>query len=53
MKFNNIEEKYKDLINIAKEYMYTINDNEHDINHMNDVLEYTNKILGNIKGGCI
>ena len=24
MKFNNIEEKYKDLINIAKEYMYTI-----------------------------
>lgn len=48
MKFNNIEEKYKDLINIAKEYMYTINDNEHDINHMNDVVEYTKKILSNI-----
>lgn len=48
MKFNNIEEKYKDLINIAKEHMYTINDSEHDINHMNDVVEYTKKILSNI-----
>lgn len=48
MMFNNIEEKYQNLINIAKKYMNTINDFEHDINHMNDVVDYTKKILNNI-----
>lgn len=46
--FDDIENKHKDLINIAKEYMKTIKDAEHDINHMNDVVEYTKNILSNI-----
>ena len=45
MESNIIEEKYKKLIDVAKRYMSTINDREHDINHMNDVVEYTKKIL--------
>jgi len=48
MVLEKIENKHKDLINIAKEYMNTINDREHDINHMNDVVEYTKQILSNI-----
>lgn len=48
MESNIIEEKYKDLIDVAKRYMSTINDREHDINHMKDVVEYTKKILNNV-----
>ena len=43
--FENIEQKYENLINLAKDYMKTIEDREHDINHMNDVVYYTKKIL--------
>lgn len=48
MNIKRIEEKYKKLIDIAKEYMLTIKDNEHDINHMNDVVKYTKMILKNM-----
>lgn len=53
-----IEEKYKELIDIAKEYMLTIKDSEHDINHMKDVVKYTKMILSNVnedidKEACI
>ncbi len=48
MEFNKIEEKYKELIDVAKEYMLTIKDSEHDINHMNDVVKYTKMILSNM-----
>lgn len=48
--FDAIENKYYELIKIAKEYMASITeDKEHDINHMNDVVNYTKKILSNIK----
>lgn len=48
MEFSKIEEKYKDLIDIAKQYMSSINDCEHDINHMYDVVEYVKLILENL-----
>lgn len=47
--FEDIENKHKNLISIAINYMNTITDKEHDINHMNDVVKYTKKILMNIK----
>lgn len=43
--YDKIEEKYKDLIDIAKKYMNNINDCEHDINHMNDVVFYTKELI--------
>lgn len=49
MNYKIIEEKHKQLIDKAKYYMNMIDDSEHDINHMNDVVEYTKKILDHIK----
>lgn len=43
--YKQIETKYKDLIEIAKNYMQQINDFEHNISHMNDVVLYTKKLL--------
>ena len=40
-----IENKYKDIIDIAKKYMSSIKDNEHNINHMIDVVNYTKELL--------
>lgn len=48
--YEEIESKYEKLIKIAKDYMSTITeDKEHDISHMNDVVNYTKKILENIE----
>lgn len=49
--FEEIEEKYRDLICISMKYMNSIEDKEHDINHMYDVVEFTKEILenGNIR----
>ena len=43
-----IELKYNKLINIAKEYMNQISDCEYDINHMNDVVEYTYELIDKV-----
>lgn len=43
--YNAIENKHKKLLDIASSYMSSINDFEHDINHMNDVLYYTKKLI--------
>ena len=43
--FDEIEKKYKDLIDIAKRYMQNIKDFEHDINHVNDVVYYTERLI--------
>ena len=48
MSYEEIELKHSNLIDIAKEYMKTIDDSEHDINHMNDVVEYTKKIMNTL-----
>jgi HD superfamily phosphodiesterase len=59
MKINNIIElKHKSLINKAIEYMSMINDYEHDIKHMNDVVFYTYELLDSLninvnKDACI
>lgn len=45
MLYEEIEDRYKKIIDIAKNYMNTIKDNEHDINHMNDVVKYTKELL--------
>lgn len=45
MNYETIENKYKNIIEIAKNYMSTITDPEHDINHMNDVVRYTKELL--------
>ena len=45
----NIEQKHNLLINKAKEYMSKIEDPEHDINHMYDVVDYTYELLDNVK----
>ena len=45
----DIELKYEKLITKAKEYMKTINDYEHDINHMYDVVNYTKELINTIK----
>lgn len=42
---NDIELKHSNLINKAKEYMSKITDYEHDINHMQDVVNYTYELL--------
>ena len=43
--FDEIENKYKHLIEIAKKYMKSIDDYEHDINHVNDVVYYTKLLI--------
>ena len=43
--YSEIENKYKDLIHKAKEYMQDTADHEHDINHMYDVVNYTKELL--------
>ena len=43
--YTGIEKNYEELINIAKAYMRELNDPEHDINHMNDVVLYTKELL--------
>ena len=43
--FDEIEDKHKDIINIAKKYMQSINDYEHNINHINDVVYYTKMLI--------
>ena len=48
MMYEDIEAKHKKIIDIAKNYMNMIKDNEHDINHMNDVVNYTKELLNNI-----
>lgn len=48
MNFKEIEEKHKTLIEIAKEKMNAIEDKEHDINHINDVVNNIKRILENI-----
>ena len=48
MKFYEIEKKHEGLIDIAKKYMSTIEDCEHDMNHMYDVVEYVKSILENL-----
>lgn len=40
-----IENKHKKLLSLAKEYMISIKDFEHDVNHMNDVVYYTKKLI--------
>ena len=45
----NIESKYSKLIDKAKQYMNTITDYEHDINHMYDVVNYTYELLEKVK----
>lgn len=40
-----IENKHKDIIHIAQKYMSSITDNEHNINHMMDVVNYTKELL--------
>ena len=47
-KLKKIEEDYKILIQTAKEYMGSIKDPEHNINHMNDVVLYTKELLNAI-----
>lgn len=43
-----IENRHKDVINIAKKYMISIKDNEHNMNHMLDVVNYTKELLEKI-----
>ncbi len=47
--YSAIELKYDKLITKAKEYMSTITDYEHDINHMYDVVNYTKELINTIK----
>ena len=46
---NDIENKYRELIDKAKNYMMMIDDHEHDINHMEDVVNYTYELLDLLK----
>ena len=46
--FDELELKYKILIDKAKSLMNSINDPEHNIHHMNDVVNYTKEILTNL-----
>lgn len=48
MNYKLIEEKHNDLIKIAKDYISQIKDPEHNINHIKDVVEYTEKIIDNL-----
>ena len=46
--FEKIEQKYKKLISIAKEYMKKIQDYEHNIYHMYDVVSYTKELINHL-----
>lgn len=46
--YSELENKYDELILIAKKYMATIKDYEHDINHMYDVVNFTKELLNSI-----
>lgn len=46
--FDKVEQKHQTLILIAKKYMKSIIDFEHNISHMNDVVQYTKELLSNI-----
>lgn len=48
MNYNEIENKYKDLIKKSKEYMMTIKDSEHNVMHVIDVVNYVKELLDNI-----
>ena len=48
MSYEEIEKKHIKLISKAKEYMSSIEDKEHDITHMNDVVNYTKILLDKI-----
>ena len=43
-----IEDKYRELIDISIKYMTNIEDNEHNINHINDVVRYTKELINAI-----
>ena len=43
--FDEVENKYKKIIEIAKKHMQSIHDYEHNINHINDVVYYTKKLI--------
>lgn len=45
MNYNFIEEKHKKLIEIAKEYMTKVEDPEHNMDHIKDVLDYIKIII--------
>ena len=45
MNYTEMENKYSKLLDKAREYMKMISDYEHDINHMNDVVNYTKELL--------
>lgn len=45
---NDTEMKHSKLINKAREYMSSITDYEHDINHMKDVVNYTYELLNKV-----
>lgn len=50
--YDEIEKKYKKIIDIAKKYMSSIEDYEHDINHMNDVIFYTKELISKLNIEC-
>ena len=43
-----VEIKHNDIIDIAKKYMQGINDYEHNMNHVNDVVYYTKELIKNL-----
>lgn len=45
MDFEQIEQKHQKLIEIAKNYMLWVRDPEHNVFHMQDVVEYTKQIV--------
>lgn len=45
LEYQDIEKKHYKLIKIAENYMSTIEDKEHDINHMKDVVSYVKELL--------
>lgn len=47
--FEKIEEKYNDLINLSKEKMAKIEDYEHDLGHVEDVVFYIKKLMSCLK----
>ncbi len=49
MNFENIEKKYKKLIDLAKKNMLQSQDYEHDLGHIEDVVYYVKKLLSTLK----
>ena len=48
LNFLEIEQKHNKLIQIARKHMETICDFEHNVKHMNDVVNYTKELLNSI-----